>query len=113
MSQTLHQELVKLQRQAKTWLAVGCAEGFDPRIGICDQVQLNWSDKALLIDLNSVWPSGTNKKTHPVPHPNDNPVSAYVTAGEQAMWNPQYQYARNRWALLGWLIEQTASEADQ
>ena len=24
------------------------------------------------------------------------------------MWNPEYEYARNRWALLGWLIDQTA-----
>lgn len=28
-------------------------------------------------------------------------------------WDPRHEYARNRWALLEWLIEQTASEAGQ
>ena len=40
MSQTLHQELVQLRGQAKTWLAKGYAKGFETIYGICDHLTL-------------------------------------------------------------------------
>ena len=48
-----------------------------------------------------------------MPHPVKDPLDAHENATAQEMWNPAHEYARNRWALLDWLIEQTASESDQ
>ena len=35
-------------------------------------------------------------------------IAAFIRCDEQEMWNPEFEYARNRWALLEWLIEQTS-----
>lgn len=43
--QNLHQQLVDLRGQAKTWLAKGYAEGFVPTFGICDHLTLTPSDQ--------------------------------------------------------------------
>ena len=108
MTHTLHQQLVELRGQAKTWLARGYAEGFKPAYGICNHLTLTDDDTDLLDALNSAWSGGSGDKDYPVPHPNKNRASAYTNASAQEMWNPKYKYARNRWALLDWLIDQTS-----
>lgn len=109
MNQTLHQQLVDLRGQAKTWLAKGYAEGFVPTFGICPHLALAPGDPKLLADLFDSWPENSGDKAYPVPHPTDAPQRAYDNSALE-MWNPEFEYARNRWALLEWLIEQTAPQ---
>ena len=113
MSQTLHQQLVELRGRAKAWLATGYAEGFLPWHGICGALRLDPLDRAPFDDLMSQWPGHSGDKTYPVPHPTRGPERAFDIDNLHEMWDSQHEYARNRWALLDWLIEQTASEADQ
>ena len=113
MSHTLHQQLVQLRRRATAWLAKGHVPGFVPTYGICRHPKLHPDTSALLADLLASWPGGSGDRDYPVPHPAAGPQRAYDNTPPQEMWNPEFEYARNRWALLEWLIEQTASEADQ
>ena len=110
--QTLHQELVALHDRAKAWLEGEKPEDFDPMLGICHNLP-EQCDGDLLGGLMADWPGGTGGRDYPVPHPVKRPGGAYTHASASEMWEPQFEYARNRWALLEWLIEQTASEADQ
>ena len=112
MSQTLHQELVQLRGRSKIWLESEIPYGFCPELGICQNLPRHCND-AFFDGLLATWPEGTGDQDYPVPHPVKTPFRGYRYAGAQEMWNPQFEYARNRWALLEWLIEQTASEADQ
>ena len=106
--QTLHQQLVQLRGSAKAWLEGETPEWFNPDWGICGnlRVPLHYSD--LLDDLLASWPGGSGSGFFPVPHPLLRPREAYVALSRSEKWNPAYEYARNRWALLEWLIEQTA-----
>lgn len=117
MSHTLHQQLVELRGQAKAWLEGEKPEGFCPEIGICENLPREPRKYDLLRDLlrelTATWPAGTGDRFYPVPHHDKGPEGGYTHSGAQEMWNPEFEYARNRWALLDWLIEQTASEADQ
>lgn len=83
-------------------------EGFSPETGICSNVRLDRSSYHALGDLCAEWPSGSGDRDYPVPHPDCDPEVGYSRARAQEMWNPEHEYARNRWALLEWLIEQTA-----
>lgn len=113
MSQTLHQQLVQLRGQAETWLEGKKPEGFCPELGICENLPNERRKGDLLGDMMAAWPAGTGNRFYPVPHHDKGPEGGYTHSGAQEMWNPELEYARNRWALLEWLIEQTASEADQ
>ena len=110
--QNLHQQLVELRSQATAWLAEGSARGFAPTFGICHHLTLTQCGYALITDLLAAWPDGTGDKHYPVPHPVKGPKGAYTNASASEMWNPKHKYARNRWALLDWLIEQTAPLAN-
>ena len=113
MNQTLHQELVQLRGRARAWLAGGSPEQFSPLYGICNSVKLERPDRALMNALIDQWPGHSGADSYPVPHPALSPQAAFDESDEHEMWDPEFEYARNRWALLEWLIEQTASEADQ
>lgn len=108
MSQTLHQQLVNLRGRAKAWLEGEQDERFYPSYGICDNLRLDEVDFDLLDDLIASWPGGSGSEDYPVLHPSLSPYDAFVYCGPQARWNPEFEYARNRLALLDWLIEQTA-----
>ena len=112
MNHTLHQKLVELRGQAKAWLEGEKPEGFSPMYGICRNLPAQCDDD-LLDSLMEAWPSGSGDEGYPVPHHDKGTEGGYTNSGAQEMWNPEFEYARNRWALLEWLIEQTASEADQ
>ena len=109
MTHTLHQQLVKLRDRAHAWLAGGYADGFSPWHGICAGLRpsLYPSDRRLLADLATQWPGYSSDRTYPVSHPAMDPQEAFNRATPQEMWRPKFEYARNRWALLEWLIEQT------
>ena len=115
MSHTLHQELVELRGQAMAWLTTGCERGFDSMIGICGNVCLGETEFAALGDLMEKWPAGSGDRHYPVQDMDmdGDPQESYQNSTAQEMWNPKHEYARNRWDLLEWLIEQTASETDQ
>ena len=113
MSHTLHQQLVELRGQAKAWLEGEKPKDFEPMLGICQNLPNERRKCGLLRDLTATWPAGTGDGFYPVPHHDKGPEGGYTHSGAQEMWNPEFEYARNRWALLEWLIEQTASEADQ
>ena len=113
MSQTLHQQLVQLRGRAKAWLEGEKPEGFEPMLGICQNLPREPRKDDLLRDMMAAWPGGSGDEGYPVPHHDKGPEGGYTHSGAQEMWNPKFEYARNRWALLEWLIEQTASEADQ
>ena len=117
MSQTLHQaphqQLVELRARAKDWLEGGTPRGFYLTLGICENIALNLPALNFLRGLMAQWPDGTGSELFPVPHPTKSPEVGFNHSSPQEMWNPEFEYARNRWALLEWLIEQTASEADQ
>ena len=106
--QTLHQQLLQLRSQAKAWLEGRASGRFYPFGGICDGLELGEADYDFLRDRMGAWPAGTGMGRFPVPHPAMPPRQAYMEAPVQEMWHPRYEYARNRWALLEWLIEQTA-----
>ena len=106
--QTLHQELLQLRGRAKAWLEGEEPEGFHPDLGACSNLQLNPHCLALLGVLLAVWPGGSGDDLFPVPHPTKSPIDAFFMCDALEMWHPRYEYARNRWALLEWLIEQTA-----
>ena len=106
--QTLHQQLLQLRSQAKAWLEGRASGRFYPFGGICDGLVLGEADYDFLRDRMEAWPAGTGRGRFPVPHPAMPPRQAYMEATEREMWNPEFEYARNRWALLEWLIEQTA-----
>ena len=106
---TLHLQLVQLRDQARDW-AIGLpVDGFRAWAGIC--ANLNDCDSrlkyTLLRDLVEAWPAGTGDRIFPVPHPDRTPGLGFTHSPPQEMWNPKFEYARNRWALLDWLIEQT------
>ena len=122
MSQTLHQKLVQLHIRASAWLDGDRPKKFDPWLGICHNLTLNQSDSDRLLELidsdrlfelMAQWPGSSGDTGYPVSHPAMKSEGAFTYATPQEMWRPEYEYARNRWALLDWLIEQTASEADQ
>ena len=107
LTQTLHRQLVQLRGQAQDWVDGLPAEGFSPWFGICHQLDLGAPDWGRLDALLAAWPGGTGSRAFPVPHPTEEPLDACLRCDEQEMWNPEFEYARNRWALLEWLIEQT------
>ena len=106
----LHQRLVQLRGRAAAWVDAGRADGFKPVGGICDNLVVTKDEQAFLSDLMALWPSFSGDRGYPVPHPVRRPAIAYINASSQEMWSPEYEYARNRWALLDWLIEQTATD---
>ena len=108
MSQDLHQQLVLLHDRARLWVATGRSDQFDPIIGICRNLRLGSGDAVLLDDLLARWPGSSGSWGFPVPHPVEEPFDAFIRCDEQEMWSPEFEYARNRWALLEWLIEQTS-----
>ena len=112
MSHTLHQQLVELRGRAEAWLEGEEPKGFRPELGICENLPAQ-CDGDLLYSLMAAWPAGTGDRFYPVPHHDKGPEGGYTHSGAPEMWNPEFEYARNRLALLDWLIEQTASEADQ
>ena len=105
---TLHQELVELRGRVRAWLESGRTWWFSPWHGICDGLALPSSDRDHLCYLMAQWPGHSGYSKYPVPHPTLGPEAAFDLATPQGMWDPQSAYARNRWALLDWLIEQTA-----
>lgn len=109
--QVLHQELLQLRGWAKAWLEGRDSGRFFPCGGICSNLKLDDANFDLLRDLMKAWPAGTGKGDYPVPHPDKNFSQAYRDASNRELWNPEFEYARNRWALLDWLIEQTAPDA--
>ena len=113
LHQKLHRQLVELRGQAEAWLEGEKPEGFYPELGICENLPNERRKCGLLRDMMAAWPGGSGDEGYPVPHYNKGPEGGYTHSGAQEMWNPRHEYARNRWALLEWLIEQTASEADQ
>lgn len=108
-NQTLHQQLVQLRDQARNWVDGLPVAGFRAWAGICDN--LNdcdlWFKYTPLRDLMEAWPAGTGDRIYPVPHPDSTPERGFTHSGAQEMWSPEFEYARNRLALLDWLIEQT------
>lgn len=109
MSQTLHQELVQLRGRARLWVETGDCEQFLPCCGICANLGLlSGADSDLLDDLLDRWPGSTGDSLFQVPHPVKTPEDAFLFTEPDEKWNPQSEYARNRLALLDWLIEQTA-----
>ena len=108
---TLHRQLVQLRGQAQDWAAGRPSPGFVPAIGICHNLSLSPANCAALDDLIGRWPAGTGEAAFPVPHPSEPPSLAYVYSPPDQKWNPEHEYARNRLALLDWLIEQTAPDA--
>lgn len=108
LHQNLHKQLVDLRGQAKAWLEGRDSGRFFPIGGLCDNLKLDDTNFDLLRDLMMAWPAGTGKGTYPVPHPDKRSSQAYRDAGIKEMWNPEFEYARNRLALLDWLIDQTA-----
>lgn len=105
--QTLHQQLVQLRGRAKAWLEGEPDEWFNPYCGLCSNTALGASYLGYLRDLMARWPGGSGYRHYPVPHPVNAPWVAYQSASAEEMWNPEFEYARNRWALLDWLIAQT------
>ena len=112
MSQNLHQQLVELRGQAEAWLEGEKPKGFRPELGICENLPNERRKCGLLRDMIAAWPNGSGVNGFPVPHPVKDPEGAYTNASASEMWNPKHEYARNRWALLEWLIEQIASESE-
>lgn len=108
MNQALHQKLVQLHIRASEWLDGECREGFEPWHGICHHLTLNPSDSDRLTALMAQWPGSSGDAGYPVPHPTMEPEEAFEDATQEEMWSPEFEYARNRLALLNWLIEQTA-----
>ena len=109
LTQTLHRQLVQLRCQAQDWVAGLPAEGFSPWCGICYHLGLGALGWSRLDDLLAAWPGSSGNGNFPVPHPTKTPYDAFYGCDEQEMWNPEFEYARNRWALLEWLIEQTST----
>lgn len=110
LHQNLHQKLVQLHIRASEWLDTGRAGGFMPVCGICAHLTLNPSDSDRLTALMAQWPGSSGDAGYPVPHPTMEPEEAFDTSPPQEMWSLEHEYARNRWALLYWLIEQTAPQ---
>ena len=114
LSRTLHRQLVQLRGQAQDWAAGRPSREFNPALGICHNLSLSPASRDALYDLIARWPARTGAVAFPVPHPTQAPGLAYVYSPPDQMWNPVHEYARNRLALLDWLIEQTApSEESQ
>ena len=115
MSHTLHQQLVELRGQAEAWLEGEKPKDFRATDGICLNIKMDAEDNGALLALMAKWPGNSGAPGYPVPSPT--PVRTakehYQYADCLQKWDPRHEYARNRWALLEWLIEQTASEADQ
>ena len=107
LHQILHLQLVQLRDQARNWVDGLTLAGFKPWRGICHHLELSAMGWDQLEVLLAAWPGGTGDENYPVPHPRFHPAVAFDTSPPLEMWNPKYEYARNRWALLDWLIEQT------
>ena len=107
-SATLHQQLVQLRQNAAAWVDGLPVEGFSPGTGICSNLRLDAPTYHKLEGLIELWPGNSGATIFPVPHPVAAPGRAYLFAPTAEKWNPEHEYARNRLALLDWLIEQTA-----
>ena len=110
LTQILHRQLVQLRDQARDWADGRPSRGFDPGVGICHNLNLSEAGRGALGDLLARWPAGTGDRIFPVPHPDRTPERGFTHSGAQEMWSPEFEYARNRLALLDWLIEQTATD---
>lgn len=109
LHQDLHQQLIQLRRRVADWVGDGLpVAGFNPDYGICGNLPAFPRYYDLLDGLFASWPGGSGSVVFPVPHPLLDPFEAYVALSQSEMWNPEHEYARNRLALLDWLIEQTA-----
>ena len=108
LHQILHQSLVQLRGQAEAWAAGRRVAGFKPPIGIRYNLNLLEVGRRELSDLIARWPGNSGDEDYPVPHPLRHPKLAYEWSSSAEFWNPQFEYARNRLALLDWLIDQTA-----
>ena len=113
LHQTLHQQLVQLRGRAKAWLEGEDPEGFYAYGGLCHNLTLDELGRSYLRDLMARWPGGSGYRFHPVPHPVNTPWVAHLNASAEEKWNPEFEYARNRWALLEWLIEQTQHQPEE
>ena len=107
LTQILHQSLVQLRGQARDWAAGRPISGFDPGVGICHNLNLSEAGRGALDYLLARWPAGTGGSGYVVRHPTDVPRQAYRFSSAYEKWHPVHEYARNRLALLDWLIEQT------
>ena len=108
LHQTLHLQLVQLRGEARAWADGRPAPGFDPGVGICHNLNLSEAGRGALDYLLARWPAGTGDSAYVVRHPTDVPRQAYLFSSAYEKWHPVHEYARNRLALLDWLIEQTA-----
>ena len=95
--QNLHQQLVDLRGQAKTWLAKGYAEGFVPTFGICNHLTLTPSDRNLLADLFASWPGSSGDVGFPVPHPTEAPAWPICTRRPMKCGTPGTSTPETAW----------------
>lgn len=111
--QNLHLQLVYLRCDAADWVDGLPVAGFFPTAGLCLNLRLDHESRAELTDLLIRWPGGTGDGLYPVPHPQVSAKQAFEKSSAREFWNPEFEYARNRWALLDWLIEQTQHQPEE
>ena len=109
-NQNLHRQLVQLRQTAADWVGGRTAKKFLPYEGICGNLRPDATGRNALGALMARWPGGSCRGRYPVPLPGVAPLTAFLRASPDEMWNPEHEYARNRLALLDWLIEQTSNE---
>lgn len=83
---------------------------------ICSEGQENadaiqgaaWELHAEMKDLMNKWPKHSGSNIYPVPHPHMSSGAAFYDSSPEDMWDPDSgEYARNRWELLNWMIEES------
>ena len=111
LHQTLHQQLVQLRERHAAWLDGEQPDGLNLKGGICVNVNPNPEEALTLGDLMVQWPDGSGVPAYPVPSPMAGRTASaqFYYADPVQKWHPMHEYARNRLALLDWLIEQTAT----
>ena len=82
-----------------------CSEGQEN----ADAIQVEaWGLHLEMKDLMRKWPKHSGCNLYPVPHPDMIPEVAFDDASPYEMWDPDSgEYARNRWELLNWMIEES------
>lgn len=110
--QVNHKTLLRVKKRmlnSDNWDTRGICRVYEQERGLLSRVlRGDWAEHRALEDLMTRWPGYSGQRIFPVPHPTLSPDYAYYECGPIEMWDRELsEYARSRWELLEWMIEET------
>ena len=110
--QVNHKTLLRVKKRMQNsgnWSNQGICHAYGQERGLLSRIlRGNRADHSALEDLMTRWPGYSGDRAFPVPHPTLEPDEAYFGCCPVERWDREWsEYARSRWELLEWMIEET------